>query len=91
MGTIDTMRFQDQSVRIGTQNFDAMDMVPFRTWGKVAVAMSVAMSVAKLQKRRTRYNLMKLDRHSLHDIGISIEDADIEIRKSFPMYVRSDS
>ncbi|WP_018687746.1 MULTISPECIES: DUF1127 domain-containing protein [Ahrensia] len=87
MGTIDTMRFQDQSVRIGTQNFDAMDMVPFRTWGKVAVAMSVA----KLQKRRTRYNLMKLDHHSLHDIGISVEDADIEIRKSFPMYVRSDS
>lgn len=87
MGTIDTMRFQDQSIRIGTQNFDAMDMVPFRTWVKVAVAMFVA----KLQKRRTRSNLMKLDRHHLRDIGISVQDADAEIRKSFPMYVRSDS
>ena len=85
MGAIDTIRFQDQSVRIGSQNFDAMDRVPFSAWAKVAVAMTAA----KLEKRKSRHKLMNLDHRELRDIGISVEDADREIRKSFPMYSRS--
>lgn len=84
MSTIDTIRFQDQSVRIGRNTFDGLDAVPFRIW----VQVMIAMVAAKLEKRRTRIHLSKLDAHALRDIGITQEQADAEIRRSLPMFER---
>ena len=85
MGTIHTIRFQDQSVRIGTHTFNGMESVPYRVWFQVMVAMAVA----KLEKRRTRVHLSKLDANSLQDIGLSQAQADAEIRRSLPLYERN--
>lgn len=84
MGTIDTIRFQDQSITIGTMNFEAMDRVPFRVWAKVVVAMVLA----KLEKRRTRKHLSELDADQLRDIGLTLDQADNEVRRSLPFYWR---
>lgn len=85
MGTIDTLRFNNASIRIGNDTFEAIDTVPFRIWLRVMVAMTLA----KIEKRRTRKQLARLTAEQLQDIGISIYDADREVRKSFPMYVRN--
>ena len=42
-----------------------------------------------LEKRRTRRQLSLLDEHGLRDIGVSRQDADREIRKSFAFFLRS--
>ncbi|MEM8541743.1 MAG: DUF1127 domain-containing protein [Pseudomonadota bacterium] len=85
MGTIDTIRFQDQSIRIGANTFKGMESVPYRVWFQVMVAMVVA----KLEKRRTRVHLSKLDAHALRDIGLTEAQADLEIRRSLPLYERN--
>lgn len=85
MGTIDTIRFQDQSIRIGANTFNGMESVPFRVWFQVMVAMVVA----KLEKRRTRVHLSKLDSKALRDIGLTEAQADAEIRRSLPLYERN--
>lgn len=85
MGTIDTIRFQDQSVRIGTNTFNGMESVPYRVWFQVMVAMVVA----KIEKRRTRVHLSKLDACALRDIGLTQAQADAEIRRSLPLYERN--
>ncbi len=84
MGTIDTIRFSDQSIRIGQDNLYGMDNLPFRVWFKVIVAMVIV----KLQKRRTRVHLSRLDEMALRDIGLTKEQADREIRRSLPLYER---
>ena len=85
MGTIDTIRFQDQSIRIGSNTFNGMETVPYRVWFQVIVAMFVA----KLEKRRTRVHLSKLDEYALRDIGLTEDQADAEIRRSLPLYERN--
>lgn len=84
MGTIDTIRLSDQSIRIGQDNLYGMDSLPFRVWFKVIVAMVIV----KLQKRRTRIHLSRLDEMALRDIGLTKEQADREIRRSLPLYER---
>ncbi len=84
MGTIDTIRFRDQSIRIGQSKLYGMDNLPFRVWFKVIVAMVIV----KLQKRRTRIHLSRLDEMALRDIGLTKEQADREIRRSLPLYER---
>ena len=84
MGTIDTMRFRDQSIRIGQDKLYGMDNLPFRVWFQVIVAMVIV----KLQKRRTRVHLSRLDEDALRDIGLTKEQADMEIRRSLPLYER---
>ena len=85
MGTIDTIRFQDQSVRIGANTFNGMESVPYRVWFQVMVAMVAA----KLEKRRTRVHLSKLDAIALRDIGLTQAQADREIRRSLPLFERN--
>ena len=85
MGTIDTIRFQDQSIRIGANTFKGMDSVPYRVWFQVMVAMVAA----KLEKRRTRIHLSKLNAQALRDIGLTEAQADLEIRRSLPLYERN--
>lgn len=85
MGTIDTIRFQDQSVRIGANTFNGMESVPYRVWFQVMVAMVAA----KLEKRRTRVHLSKLDAIALRDIGLTQAQADSEIRRSLPLFERN--
>ena len=85
MGTIDTIRFQDQSVRIGANTFNGMESVPYRVWFQVMVAMVAA----KLEKRRTRVHLSKLDAIALLDIGLTQAQADSEIRHSLPLFERN--
>ncbi len=87
MGTIDTIRFQDQSIRIGADTFNGMDSVPYRVWFQVMVAMDVT----KMEKRRTRVHLSKLDANALRDIGLTQAQADIEIRRSLSLYQRNRS
>lgn len=84
MGTIDTMRIQDQSLQIGHDQYTDMESVPFRVW----ITVLKTMIIAKAEKRRTRRGLGNLTARELRDIGITEADADHEIRKSFPLYVR---
>ena len=85
MGTIDTIRFQDHSIRIGANTFNGMESVPYRVWFQVMVAMVAA----KSEKRRTRVHLSKLDAVALRDIGLTQAQADSEIRRSLPLYERN--
>ena len=78
------MRFRDQSIRIGQDKLYGMDNLPFRVWLQVIVAMMIV----KLQKRRTRVHLSRLDEDALRDIGLTKEQADMEIRRSLPLYER---
>jgi len=84
MSTIDTIPFRARSITVAGNVYKSAQAVPFRVWARVLVAMIAA----KLDKRRTRIQLSKLTESELRDIGISLAEADREIRRSLPFYER---
>ena len=82
MGTIDTIRFR--SFTVGGVTYRSIDAVPFRIWGTVLMAMIMA----KCEKRRTRIHLSQLTEDELKDVGLTVDQADREIRKSLPFFER---
>ena len=85
MGTIDTIPFRFRPFTIAGVRYDTASAVPFRVW----MAVLVAMVAAKLEKRRTRIHLSRLTADELKDIGVGLDQADAEIRKSLPFFERA--
>ncbi|MGB7432351.1 MAG: DUF1127 domain-containing protein [Ahrensia sp.] len=85
MGTIDTIIERDQPISFGRHSYATLDQVSLRQW----MVLAVAIVLAKLEKRRTRVHLSRLDDHQLRDIGVSRAQADFEICKSLIFYERN--
>ena len=84
MSTIDTIPFRFRPVRVAGVDYESAAAVPFGVW----LRLLAVMIAAKLEKRRTRIHLSRLDPKGLEDVGLTPDQADREIRKSLPFFER---
>ncbi|WP_306118004.1 MULTISPECIES: DUF1127 domain-containing protein [unclassified Roseitalea] len=84
MDTIESIPFRRGPFTIAGVRYENAGAVPFRIWMRVLGAMIGE----KLEKRRTRIHLSELDADGLEDIGLTVDQANREIRKSLPFFER---
>ena len=84
MGTIDAISKRFGSAIVAGRHGNSADQVPFSAWMRLLLAMIVT----RLERRRSRVHLSRLSADELRDIGVTVDQADYEIRKSLPGFVR---
>ena len=84
MGTINAISRRFGPVVVAGRRYNSADQVPFGAWTQLMLAMIVM----RLERRRSRVHLSRLSADELRDIGVTVDQADYEIRKSLPGFVR---